>query len=194
MLPFEALYQSALSAITADTVGFTRFAIDLGPFGGAQSFGALLGPFTVAYVGGDRRRRRCGRSGGATCERATRGSSPHVIPVENIGDWRGQDVVDPNGEKLGKLEEVYFDGETDEPAFVAVKTGLVSKSITLVPLGARERRTRLRARGPPQGRVQEGAELRHRRGADARRRGGDYEHYSLSYTPAGEGARRLAKR
>ena len=50
VLPFEALYQSALSAVTADTVGFTRFAINLGPFGGAQSFGALLGPFTVAYV------------------------------------------------------------------------------------------------------------------------------------------------
>ena len=51
-LPFEALYLSALGAITADTVGFTRFAINLGPFGGAQSFGALLGPFTVAYIVG----------------------------------------------------------------------------------------------------------------------------------------------
>jgi ABC-type transport system involved in multi-copper enzyme maturation permease subunit len=50
VLPFEALYQSALSEITADTVGFTRFAINLGPFGGATSFGALLLPFTVAYV------------------------------------------------------------------------------------------------------------------------------------------------
>jgi Cu-processing system permease protein len=50
VLPFEALYQSALGAITADTVGFTRFAIDLGPFGGAQSFGPLLGPYSLAYV------------------------------------------------------------------------------------------------------------------------------------------------
>ena len=63
-----------------------------------------------------------------------------MIPVENITDWRGQDVVDPIGEKLGKLEEVYFDGETDEPAFAAVKTGLVSKRLTLVPLRAGERR------------------------------------------------------
>jgi hypothetical protein len=37
-----------------------------------------------------------------------------MIPVENLGDWRGQEVVDPAGEKLGKLEEVYYDGETDE--------------------------------------------------------------------------------
>jgi hypothetical protein len=51
VLPFEALYQSALNHITADTFGFTRFAIDLGPFGGAQTFGALLWPYTVAYTG-----------------------------------------------------------------------------------------------------------------------------------------------
>jgi ABC-type transport system involved in multi-copper enzyme maturation permease subunit len=49
-LPFEALYQAALSDITADTVGFTRLALDLGPFGGAQSFGAWLWPYTLAYL------------------------------------------------------------------------------------------------------------------------------------------------
>ena len=42
--------QAALSAITADTFGFTRLAIDLGPFGGAVTFGPLLGPYTVLYV------------------------------------------------------------------------------------------------------------------------------------------------
>jgi Cu-processing system permease protein len=49
-LPFEALYQAALSAITADTVGFTRLAIDLGPFGGAESAGPLLWPWAVVYI------------------------------------------------------------------------------------------------------------------------------------------------
>jgi Cu-processing system permease protein len=48
-LPFEALYQTALSAITADTSGFTRLAINLGPFGGAESYGVALWPYTVAY-------------------------------------------------------------------------------------------------------------------------------------------------
>ena len=43
-LPFEALYQSALSQLTTDTVGFTRLAIDLGPFGGAQSPAPRCGP------------------------------------------------------------------------------------------------------------------------------------------------------
>jgi Cu-processing system permease protein len=50
ILPFEALYQSALSHITSDTFGFTRFAIDLGPFGGAQGFGAGLWPYVVVYT------------------------------------------------------------------------------------------------------------------------------------------------
>jgi ABC-type transport system involved in multi-copper enzyme maturation permease subunit len=50
LLPFEALYQAALSAITADTYGFTRLAISLGPFGGAVTFGPLLGPYTAVYL------------------------------------------------------------------------------------------------------------------------------------------------
>ena len=49
-LPFEALYQAALSAITQDTIGFTRLAIELGPFGGAEAAGALLWPWSVGYL------------------------------------------------------------------------------------------------------------------------------------------------
>ena len=65
-LPFEALYQAALSAITADTVGFTRLAIDLGPFGGAEAAGPLLWPWAVAYLGARRRGAPRPRSRGAT--------------------------------------------------------------------------------------------------------------------------------
>ncbi len=50
VLPFEALYQSALNQITADTFGFTRFAINLGPFGGAHGFGNFLWPYAVLYL------------------------------------------------------------------------------------------------------------------------------------------------
>jgi ABC-type transport system involved in multi-copper enzyme maturation permease subunit len=51
VLPFEALYQDALSAITADTVGLTKLAVDLGPFGGAQPAGPWLWPWAAAYTG-----------------------------------------------------------------------------------------------------------------------------------------------
>ena len=49
-LPFEALYQAGLSDLTADTVGFTRLAINLGPFGGAQAAGAGLWLWSLAYL------------------------------------------------------------------------------------------------------------------------------------------------
>ena len=48
-LPFEALYQDALNRITADTAGFTKAALSLGPFGGAQPAGAWLWPYVVGY-------------------------------------------------------------------------------------------------------------------------------------------------
>lgn len=49
-LPFEGLYQAALAGLTVDTFGFTRLAIDLGPFGGAEPAGPGLWAWSVAYV------------------------------------------------------------------------------------------------------------------------------------------------
>lgn len=49
-LPFEALYQDALSAITAETRGVTRVIVELGPFGGAQESGGLLWVWAAAYL------------------------------------------------------------------------------------------------------------------------------------------------
>jgi ABC-type transport system involved in multi-copper enzyme maturation permease subunit len=50
VLPFEALYQAGLAALTVDTVGFARVAINLGPFGGAQSAGVGLWVFSLGYL------------------------------------------------------------------------------------------------------------------------------------------------
>jgi ABC-type transport system involved in multi-copper enzyme maturation permease subunit len=49
-LPFEALYQGALHLIASDESGFTRTAIQLGPFGGSEEAGPGLVVFSVAYV------------------------------------------------------------------------------------------------------------------------------------------------
>src|SRR4051794_11471007 len=117
-----------------------------------------------------------------------------MIPVENIADWRGQDVVDRTGDKLGKLEDVYFDGETDEPAFAAVKSGLVTKSITLVPLipasvgGGDGRVAQAKSDVKKAPSFDTDTELSLDDEASA------YRHFGLDYAPAGEGARRLAKR
>jgi sporulation protein YlmC with PRC-barrel domain len=44
-------------------------------------------------------------------------------------------LVDLNGEKIGKLQDVYVDVETDQPQFATVKEGLVGRHLTFVPLG-----------------------------------------------------------
>ena len=50
-LPFEALYQDALRAITESTSGLTGFLLRLGPFGGAEQGGVALRLWTIAYLG-----------------------------------------------------------------------------------------------------------------------------------------------
>ena len=41
---------------------------------------------------------------------------------------------DRNGEKIGKLQDVYVDVETDQPQFATVKEGLIGRHPTFVPL------------------------------------------------------------
>jgi Cu-processing system permease protein len=49
-LPFEALYQDGLHALTANVRGATGVIVQLGPFGGAQDAGPLLYPYALAYL------------------------------------------------------------------------------------------------------------------------------------------------
>jgi hypothetical protein len=51
-----------------------------------------------------------------------------------VAEWLGKMIVDRDGEKLGKLQGVYVDVETDEPQFGTVKEGLVDRHLTFVPL------------------------------------------------------------
>lgn len=49
-LPFEAIYQDGLAALTADVRGATGVIVQLGPFGGAQDAGPLLIPYILVYL------------------------------------------------------------------------------------------------------------------------------------------------
>ncbi len=53
----------------------------------------------------------------------------------NVAEWHGKMLVDRNGEKIGKLQDVYVDVETDRPQFATVKEGLLTRHLTFVPLG-----------------------------------------------------------
>jgi Cu-processing system permease protein len=50
LLPFEALYQAGLNALTEDARGATGVIVQLGPFGGAQEGGPLLWLWSAAYL------------------------------------------------------------------------------------------------------------------------------------------------
>ncbi|HYI37766.1 MAG TPA: PRC-barrel domain-containing protein [Thermoleophilaceae bacterium] len=56
------------------------------------------------------------------------------MEIEHIEEWLGQDVVDPDGEKIGKLEDLYYEAGSTVPVAAAVKHGTLGKSLTLVPL------------------------------------------------------------
>ena len=54
--------------------------------------------------------------------------------VWTASDWLGKVVIDRDGEKVGKLHDVYVDVETDVPQFGTVKEGFFDRHLTFVPL------------------------------------------------------------
>jgi hypothetical protein len=53
----------------------------------------------------------------------------------NVAEWYGKMLVDRDGQKIGKLQDVYVDVENDEPQFGTVKEGFIGRHLTFVPLG-----------------------------------------------------------
>ncbi|HEX4680525.1 MAG TPA: ABC transporter permease subunit [Gaiellaceae bacterium] len=49
-VPFDALYEDALHRLTVDTTGFTKFVLELGPFGGSHRAGTPLLVWSVLYL------------------------------------------------------------------------------------------------------------------------------------------------
>jgi uncharacterized protein (TIGR02271 family) len=53
-------------------------------------------------------------------------------------EWQGRTLIGSDGEKIGKVSELYFDGYTDKPEWATVNTGLFGGKSNFVPLaGAR---------------------------------------------------------
>lgn len=60
--------------------------------------------------------------------------------LEVLLSWRGNTAYDREGEKLGKIGDLYLDGETDVPAYAGVRTGLLGRHESIVPLAGAEER------------------------------------------------------
>ena len=56
-----------------------------------------------------------------------RGKVDPMFAAENLRDWRGHTVIDPEGHKIGTLEAVYVDTASDEPCFLSVKVGMMNR-------------------------------------------------------------------
>jgi uncharacterized protein YrrD len=114
----------------------------------------------------------------------------------NVSEWRGKMLVDRNGERIGKLQDVYVDVETDEPQFGTVKEGIIGRHLTFVPLAGIQigpddlqvTATKEQVRSAPEIQMH-GEELSQ---ADE---SALYHHFELNYTPIDtESGRRLARR
>lgn len=119
-----------------------------------------------------------------------------AVMHREIAEWRGRVLVDSAGERIGKLEEVYFDVETDEPQFGTVKEGFIGRHLTFVPLtgitigpdNLQVPVTKEQVSSAPNIALQ-GGELTQ---ADESVL---YHHYQLNYTPPDtQSGRRLARR
>jgi uncharacterized protein (TIGR02271 family) len=53
---------------------------------------------------------------------------------QDVRAWRGLNLVDRDGDKIGKIEDVYLDRSTGEPEWIAVKTGLFGSNVSFVPI------------------------------------------------------------
>jgi len=47
---------------------------------------------------------------------------------------RGEELVDRDGDKVGKIEEIYLDADTDQPEWALVSTGLFGSKQTFIPI------------------------------------------------------------
>ena len=57
-----------------------------------------------------------------------------MLNVEQIEEWLGQEALDLEGEKVGKLDEVYYSQGAGEAVFASIKSGLLGRRSSLVPL------------------------------------------------------------
>ena len=56
------------------------------------------------------------------------------MTMTDLTRWKGQEVVDPTGDKIGEIADIYLDEQTDQPEWLAVRTGLFGRRISFVPI------------------------------------------------------------
>jgi len=54
--------------------------------------------------------------------------------------WVGRTLIDRNGDKIGRIDDLYLDDDTGQPEWLAVSTGLFGTRLSFVPIRGAESR------------------------------------------------------
>ena len=54
--------------------------------------------------------------------------------LQDVENWRGRTLVDGDGGKIGSIDEIYLDRQSGGPEWLAVKTGLLGRKVSFVPV------------------------------------------------------------
>lgn len=56
------------------------------------------------------------------------------MTTTSVQDLTGRNAIDPDGAKIGKIEQIYLDNETRRPTWVAISTGLLGSGRSFAPM------------------------------------------------------------
>ena len=118
-----------------------------------------------------------------------------MFEATDIREWRGHDVVDAEGRKIGDLEAIYVDTSTDQPAFATVTVGMPTRHrLVFVPLAQATVGPGYLKVAYDRKQVKDAPSI----DTDGELPAGDeeavFKHYGLAYQPGANGERRLARR
>ncbi len=118
-----------------------------------------------------------------------------MIGIEDISQWLGQDVHDRDGDKVGRLEDVYIDVTTDQPAFAVVRVGFVGRHrLVFVPLAEASAGQQYVQVNYDKKLVKDAPTIELVNGLTVDMEPGIYAHYDMTYEPAPtRSGRRLAR-
>lgn len=57
-----------------------------------------------------------------------------MATMEKVRTWRDRTVIDSLGDRIGKIEDVYYDEQTAQPEWALVNTGMLGDRHNFVPL------------------------------------------------------------
>jgi uncharacterized protein (TIGR02271 family) len=57
-----------------------------------------------------------------------------MFETTEVLEWRGRTAVDREGDRLGTIEEIYLDAETQRPEWALIKTGMFGGKPSFMPL------------------------------------------------------------